>query len=340
MIRALLKRFGNKLLAWVVVIALGLAVRGGVFVFQKITGRSLEQRTAVETDDDGDEAKGTTALAPTPTPVIVPTTSPEFRGTAPAPETDPSIPAPKPTPTPTPTPATTPALPPTGTTPVGIAPPKPEEIMFPGSAPVELQLPDATMRELRRPTESWVFAWRIGLGTFRLDQLERKVTRPLPSDQTTTYNGNAYGEDLRLLHLAIPSPEATRLVDPHLDIDLVARGEGIVARRTRTAGVEYIDLKRRTSQRVLSGGEGTRFDGAHWIDGDRFVVFAAERREGPEWLGGPSLYLVNLAEKTITRYDGPAGDQEAWERVRLELERRFRAERPALAVGHDSEEGE
>ncbi|MGH7725273.1 MAG: hypothetical protein ACREOU_07565 [Candidatus Eiseniibacteriota bacterium] len=335
MIRAILQRLGRKAIAWVIAIVLALAWKGGTYVFNLITGQSNTEQTAdgtaVEDDDDGDksespdddgEGTGSSAIRP----VSVPESGAPARSSLPPGGTNPG---------------TVPAS--TGAGEVAddsVAPPPsrprtadPNALHFSDAAPPDKQLSSELQRDLRGPLESWVFAWRIGLGTFRLDQLEQKSVTKLTNDEVAPWDGNAEGEDLRLLHLAIPSPEATRVVDAHMDLELVPRGELVRARRVRPAGVALIDLKRRFIHRVLWGEEDTRYDGAQWIDGDRFVVMAAERKEARLFEGGPVLYLIDLREETITRYQGPLGDRNAWDKVQSEVERRFRQERQTLAFG-------
>ncbi len=335
MIQSILQKLGRKALAWVVAVALAIAWKGGAYVFDRITGSSAAEQSASDLadedeGDEGDEEAGDAADATGSDegegaairPASVPEASPPQASRMPAVPRS-RAPAAQ-------APAAAPAAP---DSPAHGAPVDPQALHFADAAPADRQLLAELQRELRGPLETWVFAWRIGLGTFRLDQLARQGVTEITNEDVEPWDGNAEGEDLRLLHLAIPSPDVTRLVDPHLDLDLSARGAVVLARRWRSPGVALVDLKRRYIHRMLSGGENVRFDGAHWIDRDRFVVMAAERRNARSFEGGPVLYLVDLREEKITRYEGPVGDRAAWEDVRRELERRFRVDRPVLAFG-------
>jgi len=72
-----------------------------------------------------------------------------------------------------------------------------------GDAALTRQLPADVKEALKGEIEPWLFAWRVGLGTFRVDELGATGTRPLALDRIEPFDGNAPGEDLRLLHLAL-----------------------------------------------------------------------------------------------------------------------------------------
>jgi hypothetical protein len=194
-----------------------------------------------------------------------------------------------------------------------------------GDAPPEQQLPADVKTALKGEIEPWLFAWRVSLGTFRVDELAKTGTRPLALDRTEPFDGNAPGEDLRLLYLALPSPGAGSVLDPYLDWTLSARGDQVWARRDGRGAIALIDLKSHVRQRLFDArAPFGRFDGAVWLDADHFVVYAAERFEPNPWRGGPVLYVVDLAAGTATRYQGPAVDFDGFKPVEQDLERRFR----------------
>src|SRR5688572_28970864 len=98
-----------------------------------------------------------------------------------------------------------------------------------GDAAPEKQLPAEVKDSLKGEIEPWLFAWRAGLGTFRMDELGATGTRPLALDRLEPFDGNAPGEDLRLLHLALPSPGGTTLLDPYVDWTLTSDGTNVRA---------------------------------------------------------------------------------------------------------------
>ena len=202
------------------------------------------------------------------------------------------------------------------------------------SAPEAAQLPKDVTDALRGSIEPWVFAWRAGLGTCRLDQFERTGSWPISLENLEPYDGNAEGEDLRLLYLAIPSPTVTQVADPYLDWSLVQDGEIVRAHRDGLPGVALIDLGQRVRQRLIAArAPGDRIDDALWIGEQRLVVLAAERTGKNPYRGSPVVYVLELGRGTVSRYEGPAGDFEACETVRRALERRLHARLKDLVFG-------
>ena len=198
-----------------------------------------------------------------------------------------------------------------------------------GDAALAKQLPSDFKEALKGEIEPWLFAWRVGLGTFRVDELGATGTRPLSLDDIEPFDGNAPGEDLRLLHLALPSPGGTTLLDPYVDWTLTSDGTNVRAERDGDPAVTLIDLKSRVRQRLFDARPPSgRIDGAIWLDEKRFVVFAAERFEPNPWRGGPVLYLVDLGQATVTRYEGPGVEFDGFKLVEKDLERRFRKSLP------------
>ena len=200
-----------------------------------------------------------------------------------------------------------------------------------GDAVLEKQVPADVKESLKGEIEPWLFAWRAGLGTFRMDELGATGTRPLALDRLEPFDGNAPGEDLRLLHLALPSPGGTILLDPYVDWTLTSDGTSVRAERDGEPTVALIDLKSRVRQRLFDARPPHgRIDGALWLDEKRFVVLAAERFDASPWRGGPVLYLVDLAKATVTRYQGPALEFDGFKVVEKDLERRFRKSLPEV----------
>jgi hypothetical protein len=195
---------------------------------------------------------------------------------------------------------------------------------FPDAAPPAVRVPKDVAESLKGSAEPWLFAWRVGVGTFRLDQLARTWTRPLAPD-LEVFDGNADGEDLRLTFLAMPGPNGTTALDPYREWTLVQEGEFVHARRLAAPSVDYIDLANHERRRVLLlSDRWSRVDGALWIDNTRFVIFAGERFAANPWSGGPVLYVVDVAKETLTRYEGPGGDYEGFQTVGHDLDRIFR----------------
>ena len=201
---------------------------------------------------------------------------------------------------------------------------------FPDAAPGELQLPLPVRRAVRQPLESWTLAWHAALPSLRLDQFERTGVVSFAGVDEGPFVGNLEGEDLRLLHLVVPSPDVLLVLDPWLDLDLLAGGEGDAVRVVRglEPGVGLVDLRRRSERRLFDFPGGTRVDGAHWIDEQRVVVMTDEPAKGGR---RPTLHLVDVGAETDTRYAGPVARASEARLARAELDRRFLAARPALA---------
>ncbi|MEP7027331.1 MAG: hypothetical protein ABI960_01940 [Candidatus Eisenbacteria bacterium] len=204
-----------------------------------------------------------------------------------------------------------------------------------GDAPEAKQLPADVQEALKGSVEPWLFAWRAALGTFRATELANTGSRALVEDDVVPFDGNAEGQDLRLLYLATPSPGGAVLLDPHLEWTLSGEAGRVRATRGGWPGVEMIDLTTHIRQRVLEAkGPGARIDGAVWLDERRFVVFAAERLVPNPWRGGPVVYLVDLASRRVTRFAGPGCEYRAYREVGSGFDRRFRAGLPG--VGFES----
>jgi hypothetical protein len=200
-----------------------------------------------------------------------------------------------------------------------------------GDAAPDRQLPADVKTALRGEIEPWLFAWRVGLGTFRLDELSSTGTHDLALDRMEPFDGNAPGVDLRLLHFALPSPTGQVLLDPYMDWTLTDVDGTVRARRDGDPAVVLIDLKTRVRQTLIDARPPNgRFDGAFWLDDRRIVLLAAERFEANPWRGGPVLYLVDLGAEKVTRFEGPALDFDAWKAVEADLERRFKKTLPGL----------
>lgn len=201
---------------------------------------------------------------------------------------------------------------------------------FPDAAPGALQLPTPVRRAVRQPLESWTLAWHAALPTLRLDQFERTGVSSFAGVDEGRFVGNLDGADLRLLHLVVPSPDVMLVLDPWLDLELVAGADGGVVRVVRGGepGVGLVDLRGRSERRLFDLPAGTRVDGAHWIDEHRVVVLTDEPARGGR---RPAFHLVDVHAETDTRYAGPVADAGDAREARLELDRRFLVARPALA---------
>lgn len=201
---------------------------------------------------------------------------------------------------------------------------------FADAAPGALQLPLPVRREIRQALEPWRLAWHAALPSLRLDQFARAGVVSFAGGDVGTFSGNVEGVDLRLLHLVVPSPDALLVLDPWLDLELMAGGQGEAVRVVRgpEPGVGLVDLRNRKERRLFDLPAGSRVDGAHWLDFRRVIVLSDEPARGGR---RPALHLVDVQAETDTRYLGPlAGAAEA-RRARIELDRRFLAVRPALA---------
>jgi hypothetical protein len=198
----------------------------------------------------------------------------------------------------------------------------------PDAAPGERQLPTPIRRALRKPLETWTLSWRLALPMLRLDQFERGATVSFAAEEATPYDGGFEGADLRLQHLVVPSPEVWLLVDPFLDLELEPADDGGVrAVRGDEPGVAVLDLRARTERRVLDLPAGSCVDGAHWLDARRVAVLVDEPARGGR---RPVVYLVHIAGENAVRYAGPVADPAEARAARTDLDRRFRAARPAL----------
>jgi hypothetical protein len=199
-----------------------------------------------------------------------------------------------------------------------------QPVEFDGAAALELQMPAALRQAVRGELEPWVLAWRVPIPNFRLDQLARTTVRPLDPNELQEFDGNAQGQDLRLLYLCLPGMDPLKLADPYLDLELSQSGDHVVARRTGSPGVALIDLAKKTRQRALPAPAFGRFDGARWVDATRLLVLASERIEANPFAGGPVLYLVDLERSTVTRYAGPSAPFDEFVAVRRELDRKMK----------------
>lgn len=199
--------------------------------------------------------------------------------------------------------------------------------VFPDAAPGALQIPDPVRLAMRRPVESWALAWRLALPTLRLDQFARTGVTSFAAEEASAYDGSVEGADLRLLHVVVPSPDVLLVLDPYLDLDLVADGDLVRAARGEEPGFVLVDLRRKTERKLLALPAGSRVDGAHWIDATRVVALADEPARGGR---RPALYLIDVAAETVTRYAGPPAGADEGRAARRELDRRFRAARPEI----------
>jgi hypothetical protein len=199
-----------------------------------------------------------------------------------------------------------------------------EPLVLDGAAPLERQLPSELRSRIRPEIESWVLAWRVPRPNFRLDQLALTGTRALSDGGLEIFDGNAEGQDLRLLYLCLPGMDPSKLADPYLDLQLTQSGGRVVARRVGDPGVELIDLEHKTKRRALNAPPFGRFDGAYWIDATHLLVLASERIEENPFGGGPVLYVIDVRDETVTRYAGPSVPYAEFVGVRSELDRRLR----------------
>ena len=202
---------------------------------------------------------------------------------------------------------------------------------FADAAPGELQIPLPIRREIRDPLEPWRLAWHAALPTLRLDQFARTGIVSFAGVDDGTFSGNLEGADLRLLHLVVPSPDALLVLDPWLDLELIAGGEGEAVRVVRgpEPGVGLVDLRSRRERRLFDLPAGSRVDDAHWLDFHRVLVLTDEPARGGR---RPALHLVDVKAETDTRYLGPVAAPADAREARIRLDRRFLAVRPALAM--------
>jgi hypothetical protein len=192
------------------------------------------------------------------------------------------------------------------------------------------QLPPAVLAGLRPGAEDWVLAWRVGLGVFRLEQLERDRELALPPDTMAVFDAGRADQELRLRHLYVPSPDASLLVDVRLDWTLEERDGLVHARRTGSGGVLLVRLRDHVQQRILQPGPGGRVDGAVWIDPGTVAILASEPRSGNHGAGGPVVHVVDLARGCETRFVGPTTDADTFAQVGRRLDDAFRHQSPDL----------
>jgi hypothetical protein len=199
--------------------------------------------------------------------------------------------------------------------------------MLEGDAALAKQLPADVKEALKGEIRAVAVRWRVGLGTFRVDELGATGARPAARPDGAVRRQRA-GEDLRLLHLAMPSPGGTTLLDPYVDWTLTSDGTTVRAVRDGDPTVELIDLKNRVRQRLFDARQPYgRIDGAIWLDetASRFSPPSASRRTRGS---AAVLYLVDLSKESVTRYEGPPLDFEGFKLVEKDLERRFRKNLP------------
>ncbi len=173
-----------------------------------------------------------------------------------------------------------------------------------------------------------MLSWRLALPALRLDQFERGTALSFATEEATPYDGAFEGADLRLQHLVVPSPDVWLLVDPFLDLELEATDDGGVrALRVDEPGVAVLDLKARTERRVIDLPAGSCVDGAHWLDERRVAVLVDQPARGGR---RPVVYLVDVAAENAMPYAGPVAEPADARAARTDLDRRFRAARPAV----------
>jgi hypothetical protein len=198
---------------------------------------------------------------------------------------------------------------------------------FPDAAPGDRQLPDPVRLAMRRPLESWTVDWRRALPSLRLDQFARSGVSSFAAEETSVFDGNVEGADLRLLYLALPSPDVLVALDPFVGLELEAGGGRVHAVRGEEPGAVLLDLRQKTERRLLDLPAGAWVDGAHWIDATRAVALVDEPVRGGR---RPTLYLIDLERENVTRFAGPVASEAASREARVELDRRFRAARPEI----------
>jgi hypothetical protein len=80
------------------------------------------------------------------------------------------------------------------------------------------------------------------------------------------------------------------------------------------AASALLDLRSDSLHVFATVGTVGRFDEVFWIDRDRFVVIGRGERISEPWTNGGDLWVYDLGQGTLTRYQTPDMDTKAYQR--------------------------
>jgi hypothetical protein len=186
--------------------------------------------------------------------------------------------------------------------------------------------------------------WRYACPAFAPESLERVGVTPLKFDGVLSEHAGGVNSDVRTRALIdVLSPDSTRSLDfdMYLDFDRDPDGRILIEREPDSAPV-LADFKRDTLWRVNFCGTSCAYDGAYWVDAQRFGLTGAQQ-SGPQY-DGPwqgFLEVYDLGTRKVKSWTArPVSDSQfdqyrrAWESSLV-----ARLEQAGLRGGADSSTG-
>lgn len=158
---------------------------------------------------------------------------------------------------------------------------------------------------------SWVQLWRYADPQFGPDSLTRVAARSFTVEYSRGGAGS-YVNDIRArAGIKVLSPDSTRALDFDTYLDVGRGPDGAIElMREPDSSPELADFARDSVWRVAFCGTPCFYDGAYWLDRDRFALTGAtqtgEQGDGP-WCAFLEIY--DLATRRLTRWNGPVVDE-------------------------------
>jgi hypothetical protein len=187
---------------------------------------------------------------------------------------------------------------------------------------------------------SWVRVWRHAIPDFAPDSLTQSGSASFKFDYAWAgARRTADGVRTRAL-VDVLSPDSARSLDfdMYLDFDREGSGQILLEREPDSAPV-LADFKSDTLWRVAFCGTPCFYDGAYWVDTDRFALTGAmqtsEQADGP-WRAFLEVY--DLQSRRLARWLGPTVDAQQFARYRAASDSSLaeRLERAGFRTAEDS----
>ncbi len=158
---------------------------------------------------------------------------------------------------------------------------------------------------------TWVQLWRHAVPQFGLDSLQSRAVGAFTFDYAQGEAGN-YAEDVRArAGIIVLSPDSTRALDFDTYLDIGPAPDGTIElMREPDSSPALTDFARDSVWRVAFCGTTCFYDGAYWLERDRFALTGAtqtgEQGDGP-WCAFLEIY--DLATRRLMRWQGPVVDE-------------------------------
>lgn len=171
-------------------------------------------------------------------------------------------------------------------------------------------------RSLLPKLTSWVQVWRHAIPVLAADSLRRTSSAPFKFDYAWAGAGHV-AEDVRTRALIdVLSPDSAHSLDFDMYLDFDRDDDGKIApMREPDSAPVLADFKNDTLWRVSFCGTPCFYDGAYWVNSDRFALTGAtqtgEQADGP-WCAFLEIY--DLRSRRITRWLAPAVNAAAFGR--------------------------